>query len=78
MKDDIKPIQQLLVKLENSLKGSALMLKMSNDTMYTPEEKLAEMKAIEELTHYIRDYYKNKDMIEKYQDMQRRLIDDGR
>ena len=54
------PLKRELQKLENALKGSALLLTMSGDNMYTPEERIAEMKAIEELTRYIRNYDRNK------------------
>lgn len=58
-------IDRCIRKLENSLRGSALLLTMANNRMYTPEEKLCEMEAIEKLTQYVRNYYTNIELLEK-------------
>ena len=69
------PLERELRKLENALRGSALLLTMSNDNMYTPEERLAEMQAIEELTKYIRNYDRNKKIIDEYEGHQKKVDD---
>ncbi len=48
--------QYLVLKLLNSLKGSALSVKSANDTMMTPQQRLEAMKAIEKLKVYVESY----------------------
>ena len=72
------PLKRELQKLENALKGSALLLTMSGDNMYTPEERIAEMRAIEELTKYIRNYDRNKKIIDEYEVHQKKVNDNER
>lgn len=72
------PKESIKRKLLNGLKGSMMLLMDANDKMYTAEQKRAEAKVIEEFVQYIKDYDKNIDIIQRYKDMQERLIDDGR
>ena len=72
------PKESIQTKLLNCLRGSMMLLMDANDKMYTPEQKREEAKVIEEFVQYIKDYDKNQDIIQKYLDMQERLIDDGR
>ena len=65
-------------RLRNSLKGQAMMCKDQNSMMATQEEKMEEMKVIEQFLRYVEDYEANQRMIAEYKDMQARLIDDGR
>ena len=67
-----------LSKLENSLKGSASMILDAGDKIYTPEERKIEMGVIEEVLQYVRDYSKNKRLLEEYTDFRERFEDDGR
>lgn len=78
------PMKGLQLKLINSLKGSATMLTMANDKMYTPEERKAEMEAIERWTHYVRDYEQNVKDLEELRKLRQlgitleNSLDDGR
>ena len=51
--------QELVIKLLNSLKGSALFIKEANNMMMTAQEKLDAMKAVEALKVYIENYEDN-------------------
>ena len=58
-------LEYLQIKLLNVLKGSALSVKSANDKMMTPEQKMAEMQAIEHMVKYIREYKRNMQIIEQ-------------
>ena len=57
------PMDFTIWRLNNALKGQAMLCKDSN--YLTPEEKLAEMEAIENMVKYINGYYKNIQVLEQ-------------
>lgn len=50
---------ELVIKLLNSLKGSALFIKEANEKMMSNHDKLEAMKAVEALKIYIENYEEN-------------------
>lgn len=58
------PKELILWKLHNVLRGQAMFIR--EDTISSPEDKLEEMKVIEQLVHFLDNYDENIAVLEKY------------
>ena len=58
------PKEYILWKMHNVLRGQAMFIR--EDTIRTPEEKLEEMKIIEQLVHFLDNYDENILVLEQY------------
>lgn len=58
------PKDYILWKMHNVLRGQAMFIR--EDTISTPEEKLAEMKVVEQLVHFLDNYDENIAVLEQY------------
>lgn len=57
--------ESMILKLTNFLKGQATSVLDANERMYTLEEKVAQMKTIEEFLEYIRNYEQNQQILKQ-------------
>lgn len=65
MEKNKDPMQFTIWRLNNALKGQAMLCK---DAHYLkPEEKMAELEAIEKMLKYINGYYDNVQLLERLQ-----------
>lgn len=58
------PKDYMLWKMHNVLRGQAMFIR--EDTISTPEEKLAEMKIVEQLVKFLDNYDENVSVLEQY------------
>ena len=58
------PKEYILWKMHNVLRGQAMFIR--EDIIRTPEEKLEEMKVIEQLVHFLDNYDENILVLEQY------------
>lgn len=64
MENKRSPKEFILWKMHNVLRGQAMFVR--EDTIRTPEEKLEEMKVIEQLVHFLDNYDENIAVLEQY------------
>lgn len=63
MEKNKDPMQFTIWRLNNALKGQAMLCKDAN--YLKPEEKMAELEAIEKMLKYINSYYDNMQILER-------------
>lgn len=64
MNNKRSPKEHILWKMHNVLRGQAMFIR--ENTISTPEEKLEEMKVIEQLVHFLDNYDENIEVLEQY------------
>lgn len=64
MENRRSPKEFILWKMHNVLRGQAMFVR--EDTIRTPEEKLEEMKVIEQLVHFLDNYDENILVLEQH------------
>ena len=64
MFEGMDPVKSTIIKLKNSLKGSAMMTREA--TYLSPKQKLWELEVIGEFIRYVEDYEINQQVLAKY------------
>lgn len=64
MFEGMDPVKSTIIKLKNSLKGSAMMTREA--TYLSPKQKLWELEVIGEFLRYVEDYEINQQVLAKY------------
>ena len=64
MFEGMDPVKSTIIKLKNSLKGSAMMTREA--TYLSPKQKLWELNVIGDFLRYVEDYEINQQVLAKY------------